>query len=302
MSNISTGLISRLLIPGVKTVWGMAKDYGNQYEPIYGAPIKSDKYQEYTVEMRYLGAAGIKPEGSVGQSDYAAQRFVTNFVNKTIQNSFGITKEAFNDNKYQQEFPLKTMSLKQSLTTTKNILGAAVLNNAFNVNFPMGDGKPLCSATHVIDNGTFSNVAGQGATIDFSEAGIEDGIITINQFKMQSGILEHVMPEKLIVSRADQFAAIRILKSNYQPDNANNAVNALKDGYFPKGSFTNQYLVGNPWFILTNADNGFTHFQREEVSFDSYYDFPTDVVMMKATERYCMGVSNVRAVYGSQGA
>lgn len=303
MSTVNTGDISRLLIPGVEAIWGMASDYGKQYTEIYGTPLKSSKYQEYDVEMRYTGAATFKAEGAPIGSDTMGQRFVTNYVHKTVAQSVGFTRESISDNQYQTEFPQKTLSLKQSLNTTKNVLAAAVLNNAFNPNFAMGDGQPLCSANHVIDNGTFANRPTPNASVDFSEAGLEDGIITIQQFKMQSGILEYVMAKKLVLHRNDQFAAVRILKSNYQSQNANNAVTALKeDGYLPGGFTVNQYLTQTGWFMLTNADNGFKHFERESVFFDTYVDFPTDTALMKATERYCFGVSNVRAVYGSPGA
>lgn len=310
--NITTALENRLLIPGINAVWGMAPDFGKQYTELYGMPLKSEKFQEYDVEMRYLGAATTKPEGSPIGSDTAGQRFVTNYVHKTIGQSYGMTREAVMDNQYQQEFPQKTISLKQSLNTTKNILASAVLNNAFNANFPMGDGQPLCSPVHIIDNGTFANAPSGNATVDFSEAGLEDAIITIQQFKMQSGILEQVMAQKLVLHRNDQFAAIRILKSNFQAETGNNAITAINHGnrdnasngnYLPKGFTVNQYLTqASAWFMITDASNGFKHFQREDVVFDTYVDFPTDTVVVKALERYCFGVTNVRAVYGSPGA
>ncbi len=298
-SAINTGQIGRLLIPGVNTVWGLAPTYGDQNMPIYGASHKSYLFQEYDVETKGLGAAQIKPEGSPGASDSMGTRFVTNYIHKTVSNSYGITWEAINDNQYKKEFPQKTINLKTSLEETKNILGAAVLNNAFNPLFPMGDGKPLCSNAHLIDNGTFSNVAGVGLTLDFSEAGIEDGIITIQQFKNQAGIPEHLKDETMVLHRNDQFAAERICRSQYQNDTANNAIGTQ----YGKKFTINQYLTSpSSWFMKTNATNGFKHFQRNDVEIDSYVDFPTKTLMISATERYSFGISNVRGVYGSPGA
>lgn len=306
MSIINTGQIGKLLIPGVKTVWGLGPDYGPQYKEIYGASQKSYLFQEYDVETKHLGIAKVKREGTPTASDGMGQRFVTSYIHKTVSQSYGISWEAIGDNQYKKDFPEKTLSLKQSLTTTKNILGAAVLNNAFDPNCPMGDGQPLCSNNHPYDGGTFSNRAGDGNsfTVDFSEAGIEDGVIAIQQFVNQAGIPLHFKDKRLVLQRNNQFAAGRILESQFQNDTANNAVNMLnKGGYMPEGYTINQYLTSNAaWFILTNADNGFKHFQRAEVELDSYVDFPTKTLYVSAMERYSFGNSNVRAVYGSPGA
>lgn len=305
MSVINTGQIGRFLIPGINTVWGLGPDYGPQFKEIYGTAQKSYLFQEYDVETKNLTAAKVKPEGSPTASDGMGQRFVTSYIHKTVSQSYGITWEAIGDNQYKKEFPEKTLSLKQSLVTTKNILGAAVLNNAFDSNFPMGDGQPLCSNNHPVDNGVFSNRAGgNDLTVDFSEAGIEDGVITIQMFVNQAGIPLHFKDRKIVIQRNNQFAAGRILESQFQNDTANNAVNMLnKGGYMPEGYTVNQYLSSPAaWFILTSADNGFKHYQRADVELDSYTDFPTKTLMVSGMERYSFGCSNVRAVYGSPGA
>ena len=46
------------------------------------------------------------------------------------------------------------------MASTKNIKGAAVLNNAFDANFAGGDGKELCATDHPTLAGTLSNEAG----------------------------------------------------------------------------------------------------------------------------------------------
>lgn len=298
MSLINTNAINRLLIPGIEAVWGMARDYGDQFTAIYGPAIKSDLNQEFDLEMKYTGAADVTDEGAPIASDSMYQTFISTYSHRKVTQSFQMTLEAIQDNLYQRDFPQRSMALKQSMITTKNIIGADVLNNAFNPNYPMSDGLPLCSNAHKIQNGTFSNTS-TGLTVDFSEAGIEDGIITIQQFKTQAGIPEQVRDKKILISRNDQFAAKRILQSEFQNNTANNAINALKNGYMYDGYTYNQFLIGNSWFILTDASDGFKHFNRMSVAFDTYTDFSTDVVSMKAVERYSMGVTNVRAVYGS---
>jgi len=299
---INTGQIAQLLRPGLKAVFGQYPTYPEQWTEIFKT-YQSDKYQEIEVEMKYLGAADIKAEGAPIATDSMGQRVVTNYIHKRVGLSFTITKEAVEDNLYQNQFPQQAVSLRNSLRITKNILGANVLNNAFNPAYPIGDGQSVCSTTHPIDGGTFSNSLAGGATVDFSEAGVEQAIIQIQKFPMQSGILSQTMAKKLILPRELQFAASRLLNSAFRVDVANNDINALyHNDYIPDGYKINQFLTApNAWFIITDAEDGLKHFQRTAVETDTYVDYPTDNVMAKATERYSFGVSNPRGIFGSPG-
>lgn len=299
---INTGQIAQLLRPGLKAVFGQYPTYPEQWTEIFKT-YQSDKYQEIEVEMKYLGAADIKAEGAPIATDSMGQRVVTNYIHKRVGLSFTITKEAVEDNLYQSQFPQQAVSLRNSLRITKNILGANVLNNAFNAAYPIGDGQSVCSATHPIDGGVFSNSLAGGATVDFSEAGVEQAIIQIQKFPMQSGILSQTMAKKLILPRELQFAASRLLNSAFRVDVANNDINALyHNDYIPDGYKINQFLTSpNAWFIITDAEDGLKHFQRTAVETDTYVDYPTDNVMAKATERYSFGVSNPRGIFGSPG-
>jgi len=300
---INTGQIAELLRPGLKAVFGQYPTYPEQWTEIFKT-YKSDKYQEIEVEMKYLGAADIKPEGQPIATDSMGQRIITNYVHKRVGLSFTITKEAIEDNLYQNQFPQQAVSLRNSLRVTKNILGANVLNNAFNAAYPIGDGQAVCSANHPIDGGTFSNTLAGNASVDFSEAGVEQAIIAIQKFPMQSGILAQTMAKKIIVPRELQFSASRLLNSQFRIGTANNDINAMyHNDYIPEGYRVNQYLTSaDAWFVLTDAPDGLKHYQRTGVETDTYVDYQTDNVMAKATERYSFGVSNPRGIFGSPGA
>ena len=300
---INTGQIAQLLRPGLKAVFGQYPTYPEQWTEIFKT-YQSDKYQEIDVEMKYLGAADIKPEGQPIATDSMGQRIVTNYIHRRVGLSFTITKEAVEDNLYQSQFPQQAVSLRNSLRVTKNILGANILNNAFNAAYPIGDGQPVCSIAHPVDGGTFSNAfSPNGATVDFSEAGVEQAIILIQKFPMQSGILSQTMAKKMILPRELQFSASRLLNSAFRVDVANNDINALyHNDYIPEGYRINQFLTSaTAWFILTDAEDGLKHFQRTPIETDTYVDFSTDNIMAKATERYSFGISNPRAIFGSPG-
>lgn len=299
---INTGQIAQLLRPGLAAVFGKYPTYPEQWTEIFKT-YQSDKYQEIEVEMKYLGPADIKPEGQPMATDSMGQRIISNYIHKRVALSFSITKEAVEDNLYQNEFPRQAESLRDSLRVTKNILGANVLNNAFNPAYPIGDGQSACSATHPIDGGFFSNTLAGSATVDFSEAGVEQAIIQIQKFPMQSGILSQTMAKKLILPRELQFAASRLLNSAFRVDVANNDINSLyHNDYIPGGYKINQFLTSpTAWFVLTDAADGLKHYQRTAVETDTYVDYPTQNIMSSATERYSFGVSNPRGLFGSPG-
>ena len=118
-----------------------------------------------------------------------------------------------------------------------------------------------------------------------------------------SGLLEVVQPKKLLLPTARQFDGIRITKSAYQPDSANNAVNALVAGGFLKGGISINPFIVNPysWFILTNYEHGFKYFLREALEIDFMSDYKTYNTTCSALERYVFGYSNFRGVFGSPG-
>jgi len=300
---INTTQINRLLNTGIKAIFGNYDLPNDEYKQIFKT-FGSTKASEQDLEMRFLGPADIKAEGAEFAVDSMGQRIVTNYKHKTVGLSFSMTREAMQDNLYKDQFPQQALALKNSLRATKNILAANVLNNAFNPVNPIGDGMPLCSTAHPIDGGTFSNAFGAGgATVDFSEAGLEQAIINIQKFPQQNGMLSNNMPMKVVVPRELQFAARRLLLSAFRPEVANNDINALNQGnYLPGGFVVFPYLTSSTaWFVLTDAEHGLKHYQREEIHTDTTVDFKTNNILVKAWERYCFGASNSRAIFGSPG-
>lgn len=293
--------IAQLARPGLAAIVGELPPYPEEYSEIFKT-YKSDKYQEIEVEMRYPGVADFKPEGMATPTDTAiGQRIITNYVHKTVGLNEILTKETIRDNLYNKEFPRLAVSLRTSLRTAKNILAANVLNQAFNPAVVIGDGQPVCSATHPVDGGFYSNLA---APAGFSETAVENMIIQIQRFVMQSGILAQTMARKLIVPPNLQFEASRLLNSSFKNDVANNAISAIYHGdYIPEGYRINHYLTSpSSFFILTDSPDGFKLYQREEVETDTHVDYITNNIMMKAEERYSLGITNARGVIGSQGA
>ena len=139
---------------------------------------------------------------------------------------------------------------------------------------------------------------------DLSEAALEDLVILIGLAQNSRGLRISLQPKSLIIPVQLQFEAARILKSVQQNDTANNAINALRSmGAFPDGIKINHYLTDtDAFFIRTNAPEGLKLFQRNEATFSRDGEFDTGNQKFKAYERYSVGASDFRALYGSPGA
>lgn len=298
---INTSKIKSLLQPTLDAVYGDYYSYPSQYSEIY-TEYKSKKAYETDTEMKYLGLAQFKPEGGPIAMDDMSQFTQTNYYMRTIGLGFQMTMESLQDNLYKDKFPMYATSLKKSMLTAKETVAASVLNNAFNSAFPIGDGQPLCSTAHPIVGTTQANTP--TVAVDLTEAALEAAVVSIQQFKDVSNLTSMFKPEKLIVSPQNQFTADRILHSQFRTSTNINDINSLYNTQMiPKGYRVNQFLTANPnaWFLITNADQGFKYFNRMPVQTDIYTDFMTSNMLAKAIERYSFGVSNWRAVYGSNG-
>lgn len=297
---INLAAIANLLRPGAKAIIGQYETYPEQYKDIF-TTFKSDKYQEIEIEMKYLGAADIKPEGSPVAMDSMGQRVITNYIHRTIATGYEISYEALSDNLYKDQFPQKSISVRNALSVTKNTLGANVLNNAFDTSYPVGDGQSLCSDSHPIDGGTYSNKL---SNVDFSETSLERALIEIQKFKTQSGIPAQTKAKRLIVPRELQFTVSRLLNSSLRTGTANREISAIYHGdYIPEGYKVNQFLDStSSWYIITDAPDGLKHYQRENVQIDAQPDFNTKSIRVTAMERYCFGATNPRGVFGVQAA
>jgi len=298
---INTSAIRDLLRPGLAAVFGDYPQYPAQWSEIFER-FTSDKAVEIEVEVKLLGLASIKAEGASVAYDTMGQRYVTNYVHRYAAIGFIITRQAIKDNLYQTRFPLQAKALRNSMTQTKETLGAAVLNNGFDTNYPIGDGKPVFSTTHPIDGGTVANTF--SVQSDLNETSLQDAIVSIQRFRDAANLRIMTKPTKLIVPAELQWTAERLLKSQYRTDSANNDISAIySTSAVPQGHRVNMFLTDtNSWFLCTDAPNGFKHYERERLETDVYTDFDTDNLKAKAVERYSFGVSNFRGAFGSQGA
>ena len=303
---IARGNLPRLLQEGVANVFGQAYDqHPTEWDMVFDTE-SSRKAFEIDVQFEGMALAPPKDEGGDISFDTQRQGFTPTYTHVTFGKGFVVTKEALQDELYDV-FARRARSLAFSMTQTKEVVGANVLNNGFNPAFvqPGGDGESLFSAAHVngpTDGGTFSNQLAVAA--DLSETSLEDLIIQIGEAEDARGLKIALTPMRLIVPVALTFEAQRILGSVLQNDTANNATNSMRDLTAIQNGYTvNHYLTdSNAWFIKTNSPDGMKYYTRQEVEFGEDMAFSTSNTRFKADERYSFGWTDPRGAFASAGS
>jgi hypothetical protein len=297
---ISRQQLTKELEPGLNALFGLEYSrYENEHAEIYVTET-SDRAFEEEVMLSGFGAAPVKQEGAAVVFDQANEAFTARYTHETIALAFAITEEAIEDNLYDRLAGRYTRALARSMSNTKQVKAAAVLNQAQITTVTGGDGVSLINANHPLANGnTFSNVLATAA--DLNETSLEQSLIDIAGFVDERGLRIAVQGIKMIIPKELQFTAERILKSPLRVGTADNDINAIGNmGMLPQGYRVNHFLTDtDSFFILTDIPNGLKHFERAPLRTALEGDFDTGNVRFKARERYSFGFSDPRCVFGN---
>jgi hypothetical protein len=297
---ISRSQLVKELEPGLNALFGLEYNrYENQHAEIFPAEA-SDRAFEEEVMLSGFASAPVKQEGAGVVFDQAQETFTARYTHDTIALAFSITEEAIEDNLYDRLAARYTRALARSMSNTKQVKAAAVLNNAQVTTALGGDGVSLINTLHPLATGsTFSNVLAVAA--DLNETSLEQSLIDIAGFVDERGLKVALNGQKMIIPKELQFTAERLMKSPQRTSTADNDINAIVNmGMIPEGYRVNNFLAdSDSFFILTDTPNGFKHFVRSPIKTAMEGDFDTGNVRFKARERYSFGWSDPRAVFGN---
>ena len=300
---INRAQLVKELVPGLHALFGLEYDrYENQHEAIFDTE-NSDRAFEEEVMLSGFGQATVKGEGAAVSYDTAQEAWTSRYTHETVALAFALTEEAIEDNLYDTLSSRYTRALARSMSTTKQVKAANVLNNAFSSSFVGGDGKELCATDHpTVGAGDLRNELATAA--DLNETSLEQALIDIADFKDERGLKVNAQAVRLIIPPALQFVADRLMESQGRVGTSDNDINALRNMGMISGGYTvNNYLTDtDAFFIKTDVPNGMKHFVRTPVSTSMEGDFETGNVRYKARERYSFGFSDWRGIFGSPGA
>jgi hypothetical protein len=300
---ISRAQLLKELLPGLNALFGLEyARYGEEHKEIYETETSERSFEEET-KLSGFSAAPVKNEGSAIRYDNGQEAWTARYNHETIAQGFSLTEEAIEDNLYDSLSARYTKALARSMSYTKQVKAAAVLNNGFSAAFPGGDGVALFSTAHpLINGGTNSNTPATAA--DLNETSLEAAVIQIAAWTDERGLLIAAKPKKLIVPPALMFVATRLLETELRVGTTDNDINALKNnGSIPEGYTVNHFLTdSNGWFLTTDVPNGMKHFIRSPLANSMDGDFDTGNVRYKARERYSFGFSDPLGMFASPGA
>lgn len=299
MAVIFTGNHPKALWPGVKAWFGAVYDqWPTEYTDLYDTKTSQKNFEE-DVEQSSFGLAPIKPEGSATSYDSHMQGNLKRYVHVAYALGYIVTREELADNLYSEVSMSRAKSLAFSMTQTRENVGANVYNRVTTSGYNGADGVVLGSSAHPTYGATQSNILSTAAAL--SEASLEDLCVQVMNALNSRGLKISLRPTALVVNTANAFEAERILKSGFQNDTANNAINALRSKGAVPTYTVNHYLstTAGRWFLKTNAPNGMQWIDREAVSFQKDTDFDTDNAKAKAYMRFSCGWTDWRGLYAS---
>ena len=248
-----------------------------------------------------FGAAPELPDGTAVTYQSGGVLFIKRYQYKVYGLAFALTKVLVEDGDHIRIGQTYAKHLAQSLVETKETLAANVLNRAFNGAYAGGDGKSLVATDHPIMSGTFSNQLSTAAAL--SQTSLEQILIQVRNAVDNNGKRIRLNPTKLVVSPSNVFQAEVLLKSVLRTGTGNNDINPVKSMGLLSGGQANlsRLTSTTAWWVETDAPEGLKLMMRRKLEKSMEGDFETDSMRFKSTERYDLGWTDPRAVYGTPG-
>ena len=110
-------------------------------------------------------------------------------------------------------------------------------------------------------------------------------------------------PTQIVTGPSNVFQAETLLKSVLRSGTADNDINAIKSmGLLADGQANLSRITSTTaWWVQTDAPEGLKLLMRRGLEKSMEGDFATDSMRYKATERYTVGWTDPRGVFGTAG-
>ena len=248
-----------------------------------------------------FGAAPELPDGMAVTYQSGGVLFIQRYLYKVYGLAFALTKVLVEDGDHIRIGQTYAKHLAQSLIETKETLAANILNRAFNSAYLGGDGVSLVSTAHPIVSGTFSNQLSTAAAL--SQTSLEQMLVQIRNAVDNNGKRIRLTPNKIVSGPSNVFQAEVLLKSVLRTGTADNDINPVKSlGLLAQGQGNLSRITSTTaWWIQTDAQDGLKLLMRRALEKSMEGDFETDSMRYKATERYTVGWTDPRGLYGTAG-
>jgi hypothetical protein len=128
-------------------------------------------------------------------------------------------------------------------------------------------------------------------------------LIQIRNAVDNNGKRIRLTPKQIVTGPSNVFQAEVLLKSALRTGTNNNDINPVKSmGMLSKGQANLSRITSTTmWGVQTDAPEGLKLMMRRKLDKGSEGDFETDSMRYKATERYAVGFTDPRALFGTPG-
>jgi hypothetical protein len=291
-----------IVSPILNTEFNGVYDMGqNQWKEVFNEITGTKRNQHLEPVLSGFGAAPLLPDGQAVSYDNGQELYMAKYVYNVYGLAFALTLVMYEDGDHIDFGKTYSEHLANAMLETKETVCANILNRAFNASFPGGDGVSLVNGSHPGANGfTYSNQLATAAAL--SQTSLEQILIQVKQATDDNGKRISLTPTQLIVSPANMFQAQVLLKSALRTSTNNNDINPIQTTKLKAEPVVMTRLTSNTaWWVQTNAPKGLQLAMRRKLTKTMEGDFETDSMRYKATERYAVGWTNPRAVFGTAG-
>lgn len=266
-------------------------------------------------EEKALGIGGFGTQGWNFEDsgrvlyDERVKGFETHFRPVEFAKGFMVQRKLMDDNRLQGAFR-DARELGDSAFRMREKAGANVFANGFSAattttldefgtNIVGADSVALLSTVHPAPPGALGTTQANEDTLPLTAANV--GIVRSRMMDTRDyqGDLLNVMPDTLIVPPELEDTALTILRSQQDPVSANNAINP-QAGRFRVIVW--HYLEdSNAWFM---GDSGLMRqhllwYDRIPLEFGREEDFDTFIAKFRAYQRFTLGWTDWRFIYGN---
>lgn len=298
-SNQFKDIVSPILNVEFNGVYDMGK---NQWKDVFAEITGIQRNQHLEPVLSGFGAAPLLPDGMPVSYDSGQELFMAKYFYNVYGLAFALTLVMYEDGDHIDLGKTYSQHLANAMLETKETVAANILNRAFNGSFLGGDGVALSVNNHPGANGiTYSNILATNSAL--SQTSLEQILIQIKQAVDDNNKKINLTPTKLIVAPANMFQAQVLLKSALRTSTNNNDINPIQTSKLQAEPVTLTRLTSNTaWWVQTDAPKGLQLAMRRKLTKTMEGDFETDSMRYKATERYALGWTNPRGVFGTAGA
>lgn len=271
-----------------------------EYSKVFNVE-NSDKQTEKDSYESGFGLVPVKTEGRNATYDAILPGIKVTYTHLTYALGYEITEEAIEDNQRTPEtFAKLPAALDRSAMETVEVSAWSVFNNGFSTNG--FDGVPLFSASHpLLQGGTQSNTPSVQA--DLSVTSLTAALTAIEKLVDERGLKRPLRAANLVIPIDYWKTARELLDSDYIPESANNAINALQSKKL--ALVESHYITDtNAWFLVADKAQHFLKFfwRVRPGALRRGTDFDSTNLKHLLRMRFSYGWSHYFGTYGTQGS